>query len=82
MSQKKKSKEERYLIKLYEIALEKGDPMTEVDRYEVAKGIGEHAKSCDHSVQMLTKNNFIKKRESQLICLTDLGLNFIQEHLL
>ncbi|NGX58922.1 MAG: hypothetical protein KR126chlam3_00063 [Chlamydiae bacterium] len=77
MSERKTSKEERFLQKLYEFAESKGDPEGEIDRYEVGRAIGEHTKSTDHSVQILAKIGFIKKSENNLIYLTDAGLRFL-----
>lgn len=80
MTERKKSKEERFLHKLYELAKAKGDPEEEVDRYEVGRLIGEHTRSADHTVQMLAKNGFIKKSDDCLIYLTPAGLNFIKHN--
>ena len=77
MSEKKKSQEERFLQKLYEMAHAKGDLEGEVDRYEVGRAIGENTRSTDHSVQMLAKNGFLKKRGDTLIHLTSSGLAFL-----
>jgi hypothetical protein len=82
MSEKKKSKEERFLLKLHELAEASGDPENEVDRYEVGSAIGVNPKGTDHSVQMLTKNNFIKKSEDNLIYLTPLGCSFLKNNFL
>lgn len=82
MSQKKQSKEEQFLLRLYEFASKKGGPQTEVDRYEVGEIIGQRTKQADHTVQVLTKNGLIEKTDEKLICLTDFGLKFVKNYLL
>lgn len=81
MSEKKKSKEELFLKKLYELSSAFGDPLSEIDRYEVGKEMGEHTKTIDHCVQMLTKNNFLKKHGESHVSLTQLGVAFVEENL-
>lgn len=81
MTQRKQSKEELFLKRLYELAQEAGDAEAEVDRYAVGEVFGGHTRNVDNIVQVLTKNNFIKKSEENLIYLTPLGITFIQENL-
>lgn len=80
MTQRKKSKEERFLQKLYEFAKASGDPENEVDRYKVGKELGEHTRGIDHTVQILTKIGFTKKSENNLIYLTEAGLAFLKQN--
>lgn len=75
--QKKRSKEERFLLKLHELASQKGNPEKEIDRYVVGHGLGENTRCVDNIVQVLTKNNFLKKGEENRISLTRLGLQFV-----
>lgn len=81
MSQKKTSKEEHYLLKLYELASAKGGPKNEVDRYKVGEAIGESPKGVDHTVQMLTKNGLTKKTDERKVQLTDFGVRFVKQYL-
>lgn len=80
MSQRKTSKEEKFLSKLYELASAKGDPHQEIDRYTIGEAIGERPKGADHTVQVLTKNGLIKKGEEKSVYLSDFGLKFVIEH--
>ena len=82
MSQKKQSKEEHFLLKLYEFALAKGDSQNEIDRYVVGEAVGERTRGTDHTVQILTKNGLLKKTDEKLIHLTDFGVRFVKEHLI
>lgn len=77
MSQKKTSKEERFLQLLAELA--KGDPEAEIDRYVIGRAMGENTRSTDHSVQMLTKNNFIKKTDDNKVHITQQGIDFLKQ---
>lgn len=79
MSKKKKSKEEMFILKLYELAHQKGDPENEVDRYEVGKLVGEHKKATDNTVQLLTKNGFTKRGEEPFVYLTPRGVALAEE---
>lgn len=76
---KRKSKEELFLEKLYQLAELKGDPEQEVDRYEVGGILGANPRAIDNIVQVLTKNNFIKRGEETLVFLTPLGIRFVQD---
>ena len=82
MTQKKTSREEQFLYKLYELALAKGDPQHEFDRYIVGSEVGERTKGIDHTVQILTKNGLIKKTDEKLIQLTPFGVKFVREYLI
>jgi len=79
MSQKKKSKEELFLKKLYELAKQSGDVENDVDRYAVGKLVGEHEKGADNTVQMLVKNGFLKRGEGSNVYLTERGIHFVKE---
>ena len=79
MSQRKKSKEELFLKKLYELAEQSGSPENEVDRYEAGKLVGEHEKGADNTVQMLVKNGFLKRGEDKAVYLTAQGVRFVKE---
>jgi len=79
MTQKRKSKEEIFLGKLLELAKKRGGPEEEVDRYAVGNEVGENTRTVDNMVQVLTKNNFLKKGEDGLIRLTPLGVRLAEE---
>ncbi|NGX39228.1 MAG: hypothetical protein KR126chlam1_00551 [Chlamydiae bacterium] len=69
MSQRKKSKEELYLLKLFKLS-----KSSAMDRYKLGNALGYHTKSVDTIVQTLTKNNFLKK-DGDEVYLTELGLS-------
>ena len=73
------TKDEKYLIKLYELALKAGDPTQEIDRYKVGKEIGQNPKGVDAIVKNLMQSNFLKKGdEENFIYLTEGGLSLIK----
>lgn len=72
------TKEERYLIKAYDLAKELGDPEEEVDRYYVGKKLGFHDKAVDNIVKTLKRPNFIRQGEDSNIYLTAQGLALVE----
>jgi hypothetical protein len=77
MSKKATTKDELFLVKLYQMASERGDPHEEVDRYSVGRAIGQNDKGIDTISRMLAQANFIKKGEGTAVYLTPHGLNLV-----
>jgi hypothetical protein len=80
MNQKKVTKDELFLLKLYQLAVGRGDPTTEIDRYSVGKLIGQNDRGVDTIVNNLAQINFLKKGEGSAVYLTSQGLKFLEEH--
>ena len=80
MNQKATTKDELFLVKLHQLALKKGDPFAEVDRYAVGKAIGQNDRGIDTIVNTLAQTNFIKKGEGSAVYLTPHGLKFLEAH--
>ena len=78
MSRKSITKDELYLIKLWELAQKQEDPYIEIDRYVVGKAMGQNDKSVDNIVRMLAQTNFIKKGDENCIYLTPHGIRFVE----
>lgn len=72
------TKDERFLLKLYDLASAKGDPTEEVDRYEVGQSMGQKQRGVDTLVRTLAQSNFIKKGAGSNIYLTGGGLALIR----
>ena len=68
------TKDELFLIKLYELSKEE-----EVDRYEVGRKMGQNDRSVDNIVKLLAQTNFIKKGDGDSIYLTDLGRQLVED---
>ena len=73
------TKDEKFVLKLYKLAKEQGDPTTEIDRYLVGNSLGLHTKAVDSLVQNLMRSNFVRRRDENAIYLTEGGLALVQE---
>ncbi len=69
------TRDEQYLVKLFEIA-PSGE---EVNRYQIGKAISQNDKSVDNIVRMLAQTNFIEKGEGQNILITPNGIALAKE---
>jgi hypothetical protein len=78
VSKKATTKDELLLLKLYEFAMQQGDPCSEIDRYVLGRAIGQNDKGVDNIVKHLAQANFIKKGEGAAIYLTSNGLSLIK----
>ena len=72
------TKDERFLLKLFELASTLGDPTHEVDRYKVGQTMGQKQRGVDTMVRMLAQSNFVKKGSGSNIYLSDGGLTLIK----
>lgn len=75
---KQKTKEEKFLIAVYEAALATGNIENSVDRYEVGQKIGLHPRGINTICNELAQANFIKKRGSEEVAITSNGITLIQ----
>jgi hypothetical protein len=73
-----KTKDERYLATLYEMALESGDMETEFHRYEVGVRATLTDKSCDAICKLLIQANFIKKN-GDMVYITPHGIKLAEQ---
>jgi len=78
MSQKSGTKDERFLINLYKIANDLGNPHEEIDRYVIGRSVGQNDRSVDAIARWLAQANFVKNGEGSNIYLTEGGLNLVQ----
>ena len=74
-----KTKEEKFLVAVYETALAFGDFSHEVNRYTVGQKIGLHPKGIDTICNQLAQANFIKKCGPEQVIVTPNGLALVQE---
>ena len=79
MSRSRITRDELYLIKLYEEGQKLGDIYAEVDRYHIGAIIGQNNKSVDNMVRMLAQANFVKKGSGNNIYLTRQGEVLIED---
>ena len=75
------TKDELFLLKLYQVACCRGEYTEPVDRYEIGRAIGQNDKGVNTIVNLLAQANFVKKGDGASIFLTQNGLELVQ-HLL
>lgn len=73
MSPKQRTKDEKYVIVLYETALQTGNVNASLNRYDVGSKAGLHPKAVDTICKLLIQANFIKKNGEVDIYLTSHG---------
>lgn len=78
MSKKATTKDELFLLKLYEMASALGDPEGEIDKYAIGRAIGQNDKGVDTISNLLAQTNFIKKTSDNRVYLTPHGLNLVR----
>lgn len=79
MNKKATTKDELFLVKLYEMAMENGDAESPIDRYVIGRAIGQNDKGIDTIVRHLAQANFIKKDEGNRVALTPHGLKLVKQ---
>ena len=81
MSQRSTTPDERFLLKLYQTAMENGDPFLEIDYRGVARAIGQKETAIKNIIKHLAQANFIKKIDDTTLHLTQNGCNFVLSEL-
>lgn len=76
-----KTIDERFIIKLYELSMLKGDPFQEVSIKRVTEEIHQKETAIKNVIKMLGQANFIKKVGDTGVRLTQQGLNFVQNEI-
>ncbi len=80
MNKPSTTKDEQFLVKLYELALKAGDEKTPINRYTVGKAIGQNDKGINAITVLLAQANFIKKGEEEnTFYLTDNGIHLVKQ---
>jgi len=68
------TKDEQFLLKLYELALKEGDEKSAIDRFVVGRAIGQNDKGANIIARDLAQANFVKKGDEESVYLTDHGM--------
>ena len=76
----KSTPDERFLLKLYEIAMENGDPHMPIDFRGVAKSLGQKETAIKNIIKHLAQANFLKKNDETTVFLTERGCDFAIDH--
>ncbi len=71
------TKEERYLLALYEMVKDLEDPEEPVDSYTVGLSVGITIRQVDAITTQLIRTNFIRRSDKHWISLTPNGLDLI-----
>lgn len=79
MNRKATTKDELFLLKLYEMASQLGNPEEEVDRYAIGRAIGQNDKGVDTIVKHLAQANFVKKGDGTALYLTTHGMKLVEQ---
>lgn len=75
----KGTKDMKYVLALYEAAVEKGDAFMPVDRYLVGARVGIQRVAVNTICKLLVQANFIRKESEEEIYLTDHGLSLVRD---
>lgn len=78
MSKKALTKDELFLLKMHELALQTGDVFASLECHDIARAIGQNDKGASVIARNLAQANFVKKGEGETIYLTDNGLRLIE----
>lgn len=79
MNKLAKTKEERFLLAVYDTAKTLGSPYASVDRYQVGQAIGLHPRGIDTICKELLQTNFIKKQGDRMVFLTKHGEQLVMQ---
>ena len=69
----KSTKEEKFLLKLHDLAIVKGDPFTPIDKNLISKALGLGEPSTNNIIKVLSMSHLIKKIGDKKVHLTDNG---------
>lgn len=78
MTQHNRTKDESYMICLYEEAEKTGDWETVFDRYHIGQLAHLNPKGVDTICKLLLQANFIKKADESQIYLTQNGIRLVE----
>lgn len=78
MTKKGTTKDELFLLKLYELASKHGDSTTAFDRFEIGRAIGQNDKGANVIARDLAQANFVRKGEGDSVYLTENGLRLVE----
>ncbi|MBS0603665.1 MAG: hypothetical protein JSS60_01365 [Verrucomicrobia bacterium] len=78
MTKKGTTKDELFLLKLHELATERGDVGEAICRFEIGRAIGQNDKGANVIARDLAQANFVKKGEGESVFLTNNGLRLVE----
>ena len=78
MSKYSQTKDELYIIRVYDYAKKSGDLSNPIDRYSVGKRASLSPKGVNTICKLLLRANFIKVYKDQTISLTEQGRQLVE----
>ena len=79
MTRQNLTKDERYVLSLFEMAKEMGELTASLDKYAAGDRIGIHQKSVNNICKLLIQANFIKKEGESSVVFTSRGLSLAEK---
>lgn len=73
-----RTKDERFMLCVYEVATQNGDLYNVLDRYHIGSRVGFNPRAVDNMCRLLAQANFIKILSNADICLTDNGAELVK----
>ncbi len=77
MTKKATTKDELFLLKLFELTSTMEGQAVGIDRFEIGRAIGQNDKGANVIARDLAQANFIKKGEGDCVYLTAHGLQLV-----
>jgi len=68
----------KFIQALYDMAIEKGDVFTPINRYEVGDSVALQARGVNAICKLLVQANFIKKEDEEMIYITENGISLVK----
>lgn len=78
MTSSGRTKDESFMIRLYDEASKQSDIEEPIDRYVIGQMVGLHQKAIDTICNTLAQTNFIKKHGKTEISITDNGIRLVE----
>lgn len=78
MTERAKTKDELFMLRLYAEASKQADVEDPIDRYYIGTLVGLHPKAVDTICNLLAQANFIKKHGKVEISLTPHGMKLVE----
>jgi hypothetical protein len=75
---KQKTKDEKFIMSVYELAVKTADMYAPVNRYFAGEQVGLYPKAIDTICKLLLQANFIKKGTLDDVCLTANGVELVR----
>lgn len=73
------TKDENFLLKIYETALSQGDMELQIDFVDLGRALKQKDRAIKTIVRDLTQANFVKKIDESTVVLTKNGINLAQK---